>query len=308
MIETLPSIKAVAVSASSSAFVKKGDKTEPILIKGFQFESADAIYNFSEAIYSGRPYRSRREVLIGKELAAELAMNIGDRLTVVLPEGGENTYVISGLYDLGVAGVNKSWVITRLGTAEDLFGFGNRVTSIDVNVTDLFAADKVAAQISGLLNNPDLKVENWKQLNQDLLSGLQSQRLSSVMIQAFILLSVVIAISSILAITVFQKSRQIGILKAMGIKDREASLIFFYQSLLLGFMGSIAGVGLAFGLFWSFVNFAKTPEGSSVIGYNVEYQFIIISWAIALAASMLASVIPARRSMKLNPVDVIREG
>ncbi len=307
-IEAIPSVKAVAVSASSNAFVKKGDDTEPILVRGFDFASANAIYNFSEAIYKGSPYRSRRDVLIGQELAAELELDVGDRMAVLLPSGQESTYSISGLYDVGTASVNKSWVITRLETAQDIFGYGNRVTAIDVIVDDLFIADAVAAQIVQMLDEDELKVENWKQLNQDLLNALQSQRLSSLMIQAFILLSVVIAISSILAITVFQKSRQIGILKAMGIKDRAASLIFIFQGLILGFMGSMVGVGIGIGLFWSFVNFATTPEGASVVEYYVELRFVLLSWAIALIAAMLAGVIPARRSLKLNPIDVIREG
>jgi lipoprotein-releasing system permease protein len=154
--------------------------------------------------------------LLGRELAGELALDVGDRLIVVLPSGQENIYSISGLYDVGTASVNKSWVITRLETAQDIFGYGNRVTAIDVTVDDLFLADAVAAQIRQDLDTSQLKVENWKQLNQDLLNALQSQRLSSFMIQAFILLSVVIAISSILAITVFQKSRQIRYIKSNG--------------------------------------------------------------------------------------------
>lgn len=307
-IAGIPEVAAVAVSASSNAFVQKGDNTEPVLVRGFDFTDADAIYNFSEAIYRGEPYRSRRDVLVGKELAEELELEVNDRLVVVLPSGTESTYRIAGLFDVGVASVNKSWVITRLATAQDIFGYGNRINAIDVTVVDLFNADVVATRIKQSLNDEDLKVENWKQLNQDLLSALQSQQLSSLMIQAFILLSVVIAISSILAITVFQKSRQIGILKAMGIKDRTASLIFIFQGLILGLAGSLTGVGIGVGLFWSFVNFATTPDGGPVVPYYVETSFVLLSWGIALVAAVLAGVIPARRSLKLNPIDVIREG
>ena len=88
-----------------------------------------------------------------------------------------------------------------------------------------------------MLNNPSLKITDWKAQNASLLSGLQGQSISSLMIQIFIVVSVVIAIASILAITVFQKSRQLGILKAMGIKDRQASLIFIYEGLIIGVIG-----------------------------------------------------------------------
>ncbi len=77
---------------------------------------------------------------------------------------------------------------------------------------------------------------------------------------------------------------------------------------MLGFAGTLLGMGIGIGLFWSFVNFATTPEGATVVSYNIETRFVLISWIIALAAAVLAGVIPARRSLKLNPIDVIREG
>jgi lipoprotein-releasing system permease protein len=104
-----------------------------------------------------------------------------------------------------------------------------------------------------MLNNSGITVDNWKNQNEQLLSGLQGQSISSLMIQIFIVVAVVIAIASILAITVFQKSRQLGILKAMGIKDRSASLIFIFEGLIIGLIGATIGVGLGIGLFYGFV-------------------------------------------------------
>lgn len=98
-----------------------------------------------------------------------------------------------------------------------------------MTVADPFEADAVSEQVRSLLRDDNVSITNWKDENEQLLSGLQGQSISSLMIQIFIIVSVVIAIAAILAITVFQKSRQLGILKAMGIKDRAASLIFIYE-------------------------------------------------------------------------------
>jgi lipoprotein-releasing system permease protein len=118
---------------------------------------------------------------------------------------------------------------------------------------------------------------------------------------------VAIAIASLLSVTVLQKRRQLGILKAMGIKDRAASLIFVFQGLLIGIMASALGISLGLGLLYSFTVFA-TPGGESIIDFAVEPAFVLRSLAISITASAVAGLIPASRSLRLNPIDVIREG
>ena len=301
-------IRAIAVSASGNAFVESGNRNLPVFVRGFDFEGIDSIYNVSNSLYEGRRYESSREVLVGKELKEELDIRIGDKLPVILPSGTTSTYTVSGFYDLGVASINKTWLLANLDTAQRLFGYGERVTSIEMTVERVFEADKIAHQLENQLGNDNLKIENWKAQNEELLSGLEGQRMSSVIIQAVIILSVVIAISSVLAITVLQKSREIGILKAMGIKDLQASLIFIYQGLLVGLLGSTLGIMLGLGLLYGFNSFTIRPDGSSLVDLYIDYNFIARSWLIALLASTLAGILPARRSQKLTPVEVIREG
>ena len=308
IVDNLHITNGVAVSASSNAFVK-GDNTDlPVILKGFNFEQADSIYNFSDAIYEGEPYRSNREILIGRELKEETETKIGDKLQIILSDGTVNTFTIAGFYDLGVASINKTWILTTLTTTQRILGFYNRVSSIELTVDDVFTADSVAARINDSLDNEDLRVENWKDLNQDLLNALSSQQLSSIIIQAVILISVIIAIASILAIMVLQKSRQIGILKAIGIKDTTASLIFIHQGFIIGLIGSVLGIAMGLGLLYAFNSFTSDPEGTSVIKLYIDYRFIFWSWLIALTSSILAGVIPARKSLQLDPVEVIREG
>jgi len=307
-IEQLDNTKAVSASASANAFVRNGETDLPVLVRGFDFENADRIYNIRSSIYEGRPYQSQREVLVGRDLREELELDISDKLGVLLPNGAVNTFTISGSYDLGVSSINKSWVMANLKTTQGLFGFGGRITSIEIAVDEVFEADMIAYEIQQLLNDKSIRIENWKELNEELLSGLDGQRISSTVIQAVIILSVVIAIASVLAVSVLQKSRQIGILKAMGIKDRTASLIFIYQGFLIGLAGSILGIALGLGLLYAFNIFTANPEGTALIDLYIDYSFVLRSWFIVLLASILAGVIPARKSLQLNPIDVIREG
>jgi lipoprotein-releasing system permease protein len=301
-------VEAISASASGNAYAKKGSTIKPVLIRGFDFDSADQIYHISEGLYSGRITKTGNEVLIGKDIAEDLELKPGDSLTIVAPDGNSTTLKATGVFDLGVSSINKTWVVTNRAVAQKMFGYGSRVTAIDITTNNLFNADAIANLFKIMLNDKDIKIENWKQLNQSLLSGLEGQRISSAIIQAVIIVSVAIAIASILAITVLQKSRQIGILKAMGIKNSDVALIFLYQGFLLGIAGALAGIVLALGLLQSFTLFTTSDSGVPLVNVYIDYFLIVRSWAIAVLAATLAGVVPARNSLRLNPVDVIREG
>jgi lipoprotein-releasing system permease protein len=115
-------------------------------------------------------------------------------------------------------------------------------------------------------------------------------------------------IASVLVISVFQKSRELGILKAMGIKDKDASLIFIYQGFLLGLIGSLIGILLGLGLLLSFNSFNVNADGEPLVDLYIDYNFIFLSWLTVVICATLAAIIPARKSLQLNPIDVIREG
>jgi len=302
-----PGVSAVGVSASANAFVRKGNDSVPVLVRGLDDTAIARIYGLSSNLYEGRLISGAGDALIGRDLAKKLDISVGDRLQVRTPEGAAVDYVVSGLFDLGVAAIDGGWVVTPLRTAQSLFGFGNRVTSVEVKVEDIFTADVLASEIASLLADDGLDVSNWKDENESLLSAIQSQSISSNMIQSVIIISVAIAIASILSISVLQKRRQVGILKAMGIKDRAASLIFVYQGLLIGLLAAVLGLTLGVALLYGFTTFATTG-GESVVAFRFDTALILRSFVVAVAASGLAGLVPARRSLQLTPIEVIREG
>ena len=309
-IQNIDGLDKISILASGNALVPKENITSPIIVQGFDLQSADPIYGISDSIYRGELPKSRKQVMIGRDLAEELDTDIGEKLPVIIADGADYVFEISGLYDLGIESINKSWVIANLVTAQGLFDYGNRITAIIMTVEQesLFDADQIASRIRKAVSNKDIEVTNWKEQNEELLSGLEGQSISSGVIQGVVLASVVVAISSVLSITVLQKSRQLGILKAMGIGDRDASLIFVFQGLLIGLIGAVIGVAFGLGLLYAFTTFTAEPSGEPLIELYIDYGFIIRSWVIAVSSSTLAGLIPARRSLKLNPVDVIREG
>jgi lipoprotein-releasing system permease protein len=273
-------------------------------------EQGKDLYDIKSKIYEGNVPKNLYEILIGKNLKEELKLNIGDKISLITPNGKTKDSIVTGFYDLKVANINKSWIITNLKTSQDIFDFNNKVTSIEMqlNSKDVFKADEIAISINEELADNNVKVENWKDQNEELLGGLNGQSVSSLMIQVSVLISVTLGIASVLAITVVQKSKQIGILKAMGIKDRDASKIFLYEGLLLGVAGAIMGIIFGITLMVGFTKFALNPDGTSIIPLYLDYKFIALSGAIAVVSASLAALIQARSSSKLEPIEVIKNG
>ncbi len=296
----------VGLTVDGAAFAIVGSKSESTLLRGFA-KDTESIYGLKNKLTQGVMPASTNEVILGTTLAQNLGVKSGDTIQLKTVTGTLRDAKVVGLFDLSVAAVNESWIISNASFAQDLFGVGNTYTGIQMQVKDVFKADVTALALTNSVPG-GLKVENWKTQNAQLLSGLNGQSVSTYMIQVFVLISVILGISSVLAITVLQKSRQIGILKAMGINDSQASLIFIFQGLILGILGGVLGVALGVGLLVMFTTFAKNPNGTALIPITYNVGFIAFSGSVAVVSALIASIIPARKSSKLSPIEVIRNG
>lgn len=300
-------VETVSFALDEAGTIIVNESTSPILLRGLDFEFAEDIYELDDKIVDGELPSTNNQIMIGLDLQEELNISVGDFVNISVPLLGEMMVEVSGVYDFNVAQINGLWIITNLETAQNIIASGDVVSSIEIQLKDVFAAETVAEDINTELNSNYL-VSNWIESNAELLSGLKAQGSSSLLIQVFVTISVVLGIASVLAITVIQKSRQIGILKAMGVKDRTASLIFLNQGFILGVLGAIGGVGLGLLLTFTFTTFALDPDGNPVIPLLIETDFILLSGLVAIVSASLASLIPAIKSTKISIIEVIKNG
>lgn len=301
-------LTALSASADLPVFIDSGNRTLSVLLRGLQFPESNAIYKIDTRLVDGKIPENYREILIGKGLKDDLEVKIGEKITIFTPDRTVETLEVVGIFDLGVASLNRNWLISTIDTAQSVGNLGDAVTSIEMQVSEVFRADENASLISEALRNPSLQVTDWKSQNEDLLSGLNGQSISSIMIQVFVIIAVSLGIASVLAITVVQKSRQIGILKAMGLRDSTTSFVFLFQGLALGVVGAVVGIAFGLLLIIMFSTFAVGPDGEPILSISLNYGFVMLSAIIAISASTIAAMVPARRSSKLSPVEVIRNG
>ncbi len=296
--------------SETAGIVRLEKRDYSTFIRGFDFSEANKIYQFDESLVEGNLPTKENEVIIGNEMAQELSLKIGDTISVVIPPVVifPKIVQVSGIFKLGLGTANRSWIISDIKTVQNLTSKPNTASSIEMQIKEPFEADIIASGMASNLEGESIKILNWKVENEDLLSALDGQSISSIMIQVFVIISVALAIASVLAISVVQKSRQLGILKAMGIKNSMAGQIFIYEGLILGVFGAILGTLLGIGLIWMFTTFAVNPDGTAVVPVYVNYGFILLSMAIAVASAVISATIPGRRSAKLSPIEVIRNG
>lgn len=304
-------LSVVSPVINTNGFAINGVDTSPIVLRGFDstnaYELANGIYKFDKKLIEGRLPNANTEVILGSELKELLNINMNDEININVPLVGNQDVTVVGFFDFGVAAINSSWGVTSLAMVQGLLGASGKVSAIEsqINEKNIFDAVAIADEVKAIAQDP-LVVSNWIDNNQELLSGLQGQSISSTMIQVFVMISVVLGIASVLAIIVLQKSKQIGILKAMGIQNLDASFVFLFEGLILGVLGAIFGVLLGLGLSYSFVTFALKPDGTPVVPLNIDGEFIALSAFIAILAALGASIIPARKSSKLSVIEVIR--
>ncbi|MCO5388448.1 ABC transporter permease [Desulfosporosinus sp.] len=301
-----PEVDAVSPNVNSQAWIKLGKMAIPILVRGFNITDTERLYNVTSAIYEGSSPLNDNEIILGKELAERLGVNVGDEVSILTLGRQTVTMKIVGLYDFGVTKINKAWVITNLTTAQNFIGFGDKVTEIELAINDPFQADVVSDQISSALSGEELALSNWKDQNQLMVSAIAGQKIVTLVIQFFIMLATIISIVNILTINVFQKSKQVGILKAMGLTDFSASLVFFYQALILSLVGIALSLGFLVGFLRGFNRYIVTAQGSPIVNVTVDYRFIALSILIFFVVSMSTAIFPALRCIKLNPIEVIK--
>jgi lipoprotein-releasing system permease protein len=306
-METQSEITTVVPARTYSGIFRSGSENAPLQFTGGALGQLDTIYDISGRTVTGKASLAAGEVMVGKDFADTYGLRPGDSATFVLPTGRAAELAVSGVFDFGSAAANSVTAFVNGDEAATVLGFSSdEYSAIDAQVSDVFSSVQVADALARDPALDGLEVTEWQEQNADLLSALQSQSSSSYMIQFFVLVAVALGIASTLAISAVQKTRQIGILKAMGMKDRQSGRIFLWQALILGVSGAAVGVAAGLGLIALFTFLGRDSE--SLFPITPQVGFVVISFVVGVMVAVVSSFIPSRRTSKLDPIEVIQGG
>lgn len=298
-------ITAVSPLASGPALARRGAASRSVVILGIDPERYTRIVPVQDSLQEGRFAIVGNDIAIGRQLATELGARLGDRLRLDAGDGRADVFTIVGIFELGVRDIDQRFVYTALKPAQSLLDLPGGVSSLDLRVTEIFAAEPIAQKISARLG---VNAESWMTLNRNVLDALSAQSMSTNLIKFFVGLSAAFGIASVLAVSVVQRGREIGILRAMGTGRGQVLRVFLIQGGVVGLLGSALGALGGAGLIgaWSAAGLSRSGRGSFELAVSPE--LFIGATLLATVVGMLAAVAPARRAAKLDPVEAMRGG
>jgi lipoprotein-releasing system permease protein len=294
---------AVSPTASGPGLVVRGSATNSISLVGIEPDQYIEIVPLHEKIVSGTLRMNNTDMLIGVQLAADMGVKIGDKLRITTAAGATLSLNIAGIFDLGSRGANQRTVFVLLSTAQNLLNMVGGVSSIDLKVDDPYSAEVIAQSIA---NATGLDALSWIASNNQFFLGMRAQTYSSLMIRFFVALSVAAGIASVLVVSVVQRQKEVGILRAMGGSRGQIMRVFLIQGAVVGLIGSVLGCTLAMGLLSAWKLLAKNPDGSAMFVIEMDINLFFWSALIAMLTGLLAAATPAMRAARLDPVVAIR--
>ncbi len=302
-LEAVPGIVAVSPMAGGTAIALRGEGSRAVAIVGVELERYDRIAALSDKIVEGVPRLGPGEAIVGRELAEDLGVRLGDRFTLSLGRDTVESLRAVAIFDVGVRDVNRRNVYVPLRTAQSLLGIPGGATQLDLTVTDVFGAEDVARRLRARL---PYEIESWMQTNSQLLSALDAQTMSTRLIRGVVMIVVVLGIASVLVVSVVQKRKEIGILRAMGASRGQMTRVFLLQGALVSAMGAVLGAGLAWVMVVAFTALVKGADGQPL--FPIALRLTTFGWVAlgATVAGVLAAVAPARRAAALDPAQAIR--
>lgn len=291
-------LNAVSPLISGPAFAQKGTARASVALMGIDPERYNSVIDLKDYLQSGQFSVGANKVLIGSELAKNLGLRSGDKLRLDAGDNRQAVVDIAGIFELGVRELDSRYVYTDLKQAQSLLNLPGGITVLELKISDVFAAEYWAQRFKKLTG---LKVQSWMESNGQLLNALRSQSMTTQMIRIFVGLSVIFGIASVLAVSVVQRTREIGILRAMGSSQQQILRVFLLQGGLLGMAGSLLGVLAGYSLIQVFNHLGK-----SLFVVRLEPSMMLSAIIISTAAGIIAAAVPARRAAKYDPAVAIR--
>jgi lipoprotein-releasing system permease protein len=296
-------ISAVSPVASGPAFARHNLASKSIALVGMIPNDYRQVVKMNNYMIKGEFNLSGDQTIIGKDLANDLGVNQGDRIQIITENGTQQALTIVAIFDLNNKDLNKRWVFTTLRMSQNLLNIPGGVSNIDLTVDDLFGAKQLAQRLSA---QTGLLVESWMETNSGLLNALSNQTVTNNLIRVFIVIIVALGITSVLVVSVVQKQKEIGILRAMGARRGQIMRIFLWQGAVFGILGSLMGVALSFTLLTLFSTVYKAPDGSTLFTAQLDPKLVIMATCVAMIVGMLSALIPARCAARMDPVQAIR--
>lgn len=325
-IRKIPGVSGAAPFVQGLVFLQRDNRVYTPILRGIDPRYEKDVSRVPNYVTRGAFSVGEGEMLVGSDLARQMGARVGDKILVYSPQRftrGDEVYLpdelkVSGVFDLGMWDFDIGYVLTSIERASELFQIEEGVQGLQVMTDDPLRVEPVAEALREQLGL-DYHVTTWKEQNRQLFASLQVENNMMLILLTFIVVVAGFVIASSLITLAFRKTREIGLLKAVGVSTRQVLCVFVWQGLVSGIIGSLLGMGL--GLLFlhyrnevlRFLSFSlkvdllpKELYHLAEIPSKTTWSDIGLISVIALVVSTLAGIVPAMKAAKVDPVKALR--
>jgi lipoprotein-releasing system permease protein len=329
-VRTDPGVIAVSPEVLSESVINAGaDYFEGVQVVGFDSDTGEvAVTSFPTSLTRGdltfRPTVDGLDgaVALGQRLASRLSVSLGDTVSLFAPSGLKVNpalgvavprvwrFEVTGLFDTGMFQYDNKLVVMSREVAQQFTGLGSAVTGLAVRVSDPWKAPEVGQRLEERLGYP-YRAYDWQQQNSTLFGALKLEKIGMGLIIFFIMIVAASNIVGTLTMVVTDKTREIGILQAMGLTSPAIGRVFLAQGAIIGLIGVSIGMFLGLGLalafdHWKWIRIDPAVYYIDSLPVHVELTDVLVVVAASLVLAVLATIIPSRAAARLQPVEAIR--
>ena len=298
-----PGVIAVAPVASGAALAIKGEATRAVTLSGTDISLYRLVVRFDDKLVQGALRMEAGDALIGIELARDLGAVLGDRFRVQSGDGRGEVFQIRGLLDMGNRELNRRTVFMSLRPAQSLLNITGRITNLDASIDNIMRAEQVGARLRAVTGQ---RVETWIQNNSQVFTAIGNQNVMTLLIRSFVALVVALGVASVLVVSVVQKRKEIGILRAVGATRGQMLRVFLWQGAVVGAVGALTGSALGMALISIFSRVLRNDAGKALFSLEFDPRLMGVVLVIATVLGLAAAVLPARNAARLDPAQAIR--
>ncbi len=313
-------VKSFSPVIYAKTLIRSENASDGVLIRGIDPKSEQAVTDIGKMIVQGEFNFDDNGVVLGLDLARSLGVTVGDEVTIISPFSSQATplgmiaksqkFIVRGIFDSGMYEHNSTLVYFDFKELQKFLGMGEAVTGIEARLDNIYSAGKVAEELTRTLGYP-YRALDWIMMNRNLFTALRLEKIVTFIVLVLIVLVAAFNIVAMLITMVLRKTKEIGILKAMGTKPNTIVRIFVGVGFLIGVIGTAIGglFGFIASLLLNKYQFVHLP-GDVYFIKNLPVQMqlsdFVLVVACSLLISLLATIYPAYKAARLVPVEAIR--